>query len=97
MFQGTEHIAAMDEDQAAQKQQARPTSEVQMSGTMAEMQPSQMSGDFKRALDIVVPATLVIKWAPSCYNSPLRDRALYIKPTCESSNPFNMYVRISPG
>ena len=64
MCQGKGQVAAADEEQAAQQQQqVRLTSSLQMNGQLTETQPSQMSGDFKRALDIVVPATLVIKWA----------------------------------
>lgn len=64
MGQDGGQVAAPEDDQAdAQKQQLRSASTVQSSVSMTEMQPSQMSGDFKRALDIVVPATLVIKYA----------------------------------
>ena len=63
MCQGKGQVAAADEQQAAQQQQqqVRPTSSLHMNGQLTEMHSSQMSGDFKKALDIVVPATLVIK------------------------------------
>lgn len=64
MCQGKGQVAAADEEQAAQQQQqqqVRPTSSLHMNGQLTETHSSQMSGDFKRALDIVVPATLVIK------------------------------------
>ncbi len=62
MCQGEGQVAVPEEDQAdAQKQHLRPASTVQ-SNVTTEMQPSHMSGDFKRALDLVVPATLVIKY-----------------------------------
>ena len=63
MCQGKGQVAAADEEQAAQQQeqQVRPTSSLHRNGQLTETHSSQMSGDFKRALDIVVPATLVIK------------------------------------
>jgi hypothetical protein len=63
MCQGKGQFVAADEEQAAQQQeqQVRPTSSLHMNGQLTETHSSQMSGDFKRALDIVVPATLVIK------------------------------------
>ena len=62
MCQGEGQLSAPEDDQAnAQKQHLRPASTLQGNITMAEMQLSQMSGDFKKALDLVVPATLVIK------------------------------------
>ena len=60
MGQGNGEVGMMEEE-TVQKQQARPASSLQVNGTVSEMQPSGASGDFKRALDIVVPATLVIK------------------------------------
>ena len=62
MCQGEGQPSAPEDDQAdAQKQHLRPASPLQGTVTVTEMQPSQMSGDFKKALDLVVPATLVIK------------------------------------
>ena len=79
MCQGEGQVAAPEEDQAdAQKQHLRPASTVQGNVTMNEMQPSQMSGDFKRALDLVVPATLVIKCALAPKNCLLKEDRLYI-------------------
>ena len=61
MGQGNGEIGVVEEEETVQKQQAGIASSLQVNGTVSEMQFSGASGDFKRALDIVVPATLVIK------------------------------------
>ena len=61
MGQGNGEVGIVEEEQTVQKQQAGLASSLQENGTVSEMQSSGASGDFKRALDIVVPATLVIK------------------------------------
>lgn len=63
MCQREGQIAAPEEEHSVQEHQLPGASNLQNSAPMAGMQVPQMSGDFKRALDIVVPATLVIKWA----------------------------------
>ena len=79
MCQGEGQVAVPEDDQAdAQKQQLRPASTLQGNVPMTEMQPSQMSGDFKRSLDLVVPATLVIKCALAQITAQRETPALYI-------------------